>query len=101
MKNLGVPVQKTISPKDKMHGPLSDQTDKRDSVVKHSEHSKKCALLNNSHKNGHRNHRHKIFEKNIFRSIDRSIFVSYGTHAMNFCVSLEIFVHYGRSWIQR
>ena len=73
-----------------MLGPLCAQTNKRDSVVKHNEHSKKCAFLNKSHKNGHRNHRNNIFYKNIFRSIDRSIFVSYGTHAMNFCVSLEL-----------
>ena len=85
-----VPVKETTNPQLEMLGPLCAQTNKRDSVVKHNEHSKKCAFLNKSHKNGHRNHRNNIFYKNIFRSIDRSIFVSYGTHAMNFCVSLEL-----------
>ena len=37
------------------------------------------ASLNNSHKNSNRNHTNRIFYKNIFRSIDRSIFASYGT----------------------
>ena len=47
---------------------------------------KKYALLNNSCKNSHRNdHMNRIFYKDIFRLIDRSIFVSYGTHAMKFC----------------
>ena len=92
-----VPVKETTNPQLEMLGPLCAQTNKRDSVVKHNEHSNNnnCASLNNSHKNGHRNHRNKIFKKNIFRSIDRSTFVSYGTHAMNFSVSLEIFMHQG------
>ena len=90
-----VPVKETTNPQLEMLGPLCAQTNKRDSVVKHNEHSKKCAFLNKSHKNGHRNHRNNIFYKNIFRSIDQSIFVSYGTHAMNFCV-FGAFVHQGR-----
>jgi len=31
-----------------------------------------------------------IFYKDIFKSIDRSIFASYGTHSLNYFVSLGI-----------
>ena len=44
-------VQKTMSPKLKILGPLCDQTGKRHSFVKHNEEYKKYASLNNSHRN--------------------------------------------------
>ena len=53
-----------------MLGPLCAQTNKRDSVVKHNEHSKKCVSLNNSHKNGHRKLQEQDIPKKYFRSID-------------------------------
>ena len=79
VQNHWVPVKKTFSPKLKMLGPPCGQTDKRYSFVKHNKDLKKYASLNNSH----RNHMNRIFYKNIFRLIDRSIFASYGTCAMN------------------
>ena len=54
--------EQIMSPSPEPWSPSSEsQTDKKDSVVKQNQHSKKCASLENSHKNGHRNHRNKIF----------------------------------------
>ena len=41
-----------------------------------------------------KSHEQDILQKHS--QIDRSIFASYGTHAMNFCASLGIFMHQGR-----
>ena len=46
----------------------------RPSIIKHNKGLKKCALLNNSHNNCHRNYTNGIFlQIHMFRSIDQSL----------------------------
>ena len=57
---------------------------------------KKCVLLSNSHNNCHRNYTNRILLTHMFRSINLLIFASYGTHAMNYLVSLRTTMRQGR-----
>ena len=103
VQNHCVPVQKAVSPKLKMRGPLCSQTVnlKTDSktlyysilTLKHSlqEGYKKYALLNNSHNNCHSNYTNRnYFYKNTCSYRSTSAF--YGMHAMNYFASLGIFM---------
>ena len=57
---------------------------------------KKKLQQNASLKNSHRNNTNRVFYQKKNLQVDRSFFASYGTHAMNYFVSLGIFMHQGR-----
>ena len=63
------------------------------SILKHNKGYKKYALLNNSHNNCHGNYMNGLDISTIH--VFRLIFVSCGMHAMNYFVSLGIFMCHG------
>ena len=102
LQNHWVPVQGTMRPWVFMYPQLIwRQTQKlcvtcslrklkfTSSMIKHNKDSKNYALLNNSHKNSHRNHTNRILYKNIFRSINQSL------HPTCYFASLGILMRQG------
>ena len=102
LQNHWVPVQGTMRPWVFMYPQLIwRQTQKlcvtcslrklkfTSSMIKHNKDSKNYALLNNSHKNSHRNHTNGVLCKNIFRLINRSL------HPTCYFASLGILMRQG------